>query len=272
NNAVTRSDPNGEAMQNLKAEGGDYTRGDALDYGYWGGDGTASVYWGMTVPGIDVTGVSPIDVMRAEFYYSMYNVPLSMAYAVNGINIFGGIAIPQPILKATDARTGLYANGSRPGSANLGALGGPLGQLIGGVADLLGKIWNIPNDIIGLAVGLVSLPFGGHIELGYNAIEFVGSPFVASAITLGNIQIFGQTPSAQPSAPDYPFSYHTVGDEEMHHTYQGQTLGPLYLPANLVAGIISIFSPPHPVFNGYPVDPWHQNNFMEIGPMQGRTW
>jgi hypothetical protein len=207
--------------------------------------------------------------MRAEFYYSMYNVPLSMAYAVNGKNIFGGIAIPQPILKATDARTGLYANGSRPGSTNLGPVAGIIG-------DLLGKIWNLANTALGLAIGVVTLPItlatGGHIELGYNAIEFVGSPFVASAITLGNIQIFGQTPSAQPSAPDYPFSYHTVGDEEMHHTYQGQTLGPLYLPANLVAGIISIFSPPHPVFNGYPVDPWHQNNFMEIGPMQGRTW
>ncbi|MBX6326826.1 MAG: RHS repeat-associated core domain-containing protein, partial [Chthoniobacterales bacterium] len=57
NNAVTRSDPNGEAMQNLKAEGGDYTRGDALDYGYWGGDGTATISFGpLGAPTFDWTG------------------------------------------------------------------------------------------------------------------------------------------------------------------------------------------------------------------------
>ncbi|GEM_PF-6719251 len=139
NNAVTRSDPNGEAIQNLKAEGGDYTRGDALDYGYWGSDGTATISFGpLGVPTFDWTG-EELGVLQTEEYYASYNVPYSYAMALNGYTSIGGIVVGQPILKATDARTGLYANGSRPGSANLGALGGPLGQLIGGVADILGK-------------------------------------------------------------------------------------------------------------------------------------
>jgi len=99
-------------IQNTKADKGGW-RGDSLDIGYWGGDGTASVYWGM--PGIDVSGVSPIDVMRAEFQYAMYNVSLSQAFGANRINIFGGIATPQAILKAQSVNPG--AVNASPGTA-----------------------------------------------------------------------------------------------------------------------------------------------------------
>jgi len=96
NNPVIRSDPNG-TMQNTKADQRG-ARGDGLDFGYFGGDGTAMVSW--ETRGIDVSGVSPIDVQRAEFDYATYNIPLWMAFGINRVNIFGGIAVPQPILKA----------------------------------------------------------------------------------------------------------------------------------------------------------------------------
>ena len=40
--------------------------------------------------------------------------------------------------------------------------------------------------MIGLTVGIVSLPFGGKINLGYNAIVFSNLPFGNGALTLGN--------------------------------------------------------------------------------------
>ncbi len=254
NNAVTRSDPNGEAMQNLKAEGGDYTRGDALDYGYWGGDGTATISFGpLGAPTFDWTG-EELGMLQTEEYYASYNVPYSYAMAVNGYTSIGGIVVGQPILKATDARTGLYANGSRPGSANLGALGGPLGQLIGGVADLLGKIWNIPNDMIGIALGIAGLPFGAQAHFGDNALEFTNNPLAfLGAITFGNV--INYAPGFGPTV-EAPEGGHTVGAHEMMHTFQGQVLGPLYIPANIIGGILGILSG----------DYHSPANFMESGP------
>jgi len=264
NNPVVRSDSTGTAMQNLKADQSGVGRGDFLDYGYHGGDGTASVFWGMTVPGIDVSGVSPIDVMRAEFYYSMYGGSLSTAFGINQISIFGGIAVPQAIRKATDAHTGLYGDGSRPGSANLGSIGGPTGQLFGGVADLIGKIWTLPNTVIGLISDLVLAPFaianGGGFQPGNNAIQLVGVPFGSGAITFGNSQIyFGDTT---------PGGFNTYGDpnvnvgyHEQGHTYQYQALGPFFLPAYFLSG--------QPFTLNNPFEAGAQNYAAQYGPRPG---
>jgi hypothetical protein len=53
----------------------------------------------------------------------------------------------------------------------------------------------------------------------------------------------------------------TYGAHEEQHTYQGMILGPLYLPANGLGGLISIIEAPSGT-----VDAWHYNNFMENGP------
>jgi len=242
NNPIVRTDPNGTTTQNYKMEGRE-SRGDFLDFGYWGGDGTASVYWGMTVPGVDWTG-NELGMLQTEQYYASapYGMTYTQAMNITGWGSMGGIVFPRPILKATDAHTGLYSNGLAPGAANLG---GPIGGVLGGIADLVGKIWNIPNDIIGLAIGLASLPFGGEISFGENAIQFTDVPFgPGGALTLGNVQLYnGSLPTDPGVRYDGAPGTFPIGFHEQAHTYQSQLLGPLFLPIYMLNGGISASNP-----------------------------
>ncbi|MDO6709001.1 RHS repeat domain-containing protein [Photobacterium sp. 1_MG-2023] len=120
------------------------------------------------------------------------------------------------------------------------------------VADVIGKIWALPNTIIGAIYGGV-----GHIvgEVGYvfglfdaspsitvdnNAIQFIDNPFTLSntAITLGNTISYGRGtgPSKYGSYGDYSVQF---GLHEKAHTYQYQALGPLFLPTYFIGGGIS---------------------------------
>ena len=120
------------------------------------------------------------------------------------------------------------------------------------VGDVIGKIWALPNTIIGAVYGGV-----GHIvgEIGYalgfydvspsisfgnNAIQFLDNPFTIrnTAITLGNTISYGRgvSPSQYGSYGD---SSVQIGRHEAAHTYQYQTLGPLFLPAYFISGGIS---------------------------------
>lgn len=147
------------------------------------------------------------------------------------------------------------------------------------VAGCIGKVWNLPNTVLGLTYGtlghLVGLAVGTSpcITLGHNAIQFHNNGLMLTAMTLGNVIIYG--PSRSPDAPNLCFcdspACHTVGREEFRHTQQGEILGPLYLPTHLVAGLISLLRAPHPGL-ARPVDAWHRNNFMERGPMRDRIF
>ena len=146
-------------------------------------------------------------------------------------------------------------------------------------ADVAGKIWNAPNTAIGLVFGglghIAGLILGTNpsVSFGNNAIQFHNNPLMGSAITLGNVIVYG--PTTTPTDLNIPFSTtpkgHTVGQEEFRHTQQGQILGPLYLPAHMAGGVGSMFRSQHPKLR-YPVGVWHKNNFMEIGPMQDRRF
>ena len=142
------------------------------------------------------------------------------------------------------------------------------GQSIGGaVADLLGKIWNLPNDVIGLVfgglgyvVGWAAFDLGASwqpnaptISFGGNALQFGNNPLVAfgTAITFGNVESFEGSPGElmENGLPVY--------QHEDQHTYQGQALGPLYLPSYVVGGILSLAAGGQ--FFG-------RGNWMETGP------
>lgn len=145
--------------------------------------------------------------------------------------------------------------------------------------DVIGKVWNLPNTLLGLVYGFAGhlagllARTGPHITLGNNAIQFHNNALMRSAMTLGNVIIYG--PSCPPQRRNCRFrdspSTHTVGREEYRHTLQGQILGPAYLPLHLVAGLLSLLRSPHRDL-GQPVDAWHRNNFMETGPMRDRTF
>jgi hypothetical protein len=109
--------------------------------------------------------------------------------------------------------------------------------------DLLGKIWASPYTLLGAAYGglghVYGLATGKHpeINLGNNAVQFINNPFVNknSAVTLGNTILYGQgNPPTRNGAYEDPNV--NSGKHEEGHTYQYQTLGPLFLPAYMVAG------------------------------------
>jgi hypothetical protein len=142
--------------------------------------------------------------------------------------------------------------------------------------DAVGKIWALPNTVIGVMYGGLGHLFGklgnlmglygpgSHISFGNNAIQFENNPLVATAITIGNVIVYGHGKHYQPNAPRCGGA-HVLGTEEMQHTFQSQILGPLYLPAHCLLGASA------KLLNGY----WHGPiNVLEAGPHEEkpRVW
>jgi len=155
------------------------------------------------------------------------------------------------------------------------ATGGVGAATMGGGGSFLmwiGYGWNSPNTLLGLGWGFVGLTWdrlsgfitgtGPQMQIitANNAVNFLNHPGNFQGLTLGNVIHYplGIGP-ATPQGNRVP-----LGEHEEQHTYQGQILGPLYLPANLVGGLWSLITQGN----------WHDGNFMEIGPMADppRPW
>jgi RHS repeat-associated protein len=119
--------------------------------------------------------------------------------------------------------------------------------------DLAGKAWSSPNTAIGLVWGLAGAPFGTRISIDNNAIQFENHPFMmkSGAITLGNTISYGSGVGPEKQLGRGILT--TFGTHELQHTYQGQFLGPLYLPIHMIAIGVSVFTSGNT----------HHNNFME---------
>jgi hypothetical protein len=108
------------------------------------------------------------------------------------------------------------------------------------VAGLVGKVLASPYTALGIAVGLLGLPFGAKIQFGNNAIQFTNFPLgeKGTGLTLGNAQIYpvGSDPK---TFSDYFYNSPiplNLGLHEQGHTIQYQVLGPLFLPVWLLTG------------------------------------
>ncbi len=144
--------------------------------------------------------------------------------------------------------------------------------------DLIGKLWNAPNTLLGLllgglghgcaAIGRPGRRGPPRIQLGHNAVEFLNNPAAPlGGLTLGNVTIYGDDPYDPASGwLAYELRYgHPVQAHEEQHTYQGQLLGPFYLPSNLVGGLLAVLRDGH----------WHgSTNWNERGPQMNppRPW
>jgi len=116
-------------------------------------------------------------------------------------------------------------------------------SILGGI---VGKVWNGANTLLGLVWGGLGVLLGAKVSVGHNAIQFEDHPLTTSAITIGNTISYGKRAS-----PD------TVGAHEEQHTYQGELLGPFYLPSNILGGLSA------EVHDGC----WHgDTNWNEAGP------
>jgi RHS repeat-associated protein len=152
---------------------------------------------------------------------------------------------------------GYLFNGAAQATANGG---------LDGVGDYVGKLWNLPNTIIGLTYGGlgygVGLITGSDPDIGFggNAVQFTNNPFASrGAITIGNVEVFGG------STNDLGADGNIMGEHEPQHTYQGQLLGPLYLPSNILGGAAGL------IFGGGFHAPQNRN---EVGPQMHppRPW
>ena len=139
--------------------------------------------------------------------------------------------------------------------------------------NVLGKIWNSPNTALGTLVGLAGHGVGKvmgknpRIRVRDNAIQFTNNPVGGvSAITLGNTVIWNGDPydPKNSKGPLWPDPQNAI-EHEKQHTYQGEQLGPIYLPSNVLGGLNS-------VVRG---EGWHgAGNWNETGPLQNppRPW
>lgn len=124
------------------------------------------------------------------------------------------------------------------------------------VKDVVGKLFNAPNTALGVTYGALGQAVGeiGHavglqekrpkVFLRDNALQFTNNPFGGvGAITIGNATVWRDDPYDPQDrrwhtngAPDLEKG-HTYPEHETQHTYQGERLGPLYLPYNIAGGL-----------------------------------
>jgi hypothetical protein len=130
-------------------------------------------------------------------------------------------------------------------------------ELFLGILDVAGKIWNLPNTMVGLIIGGVTRIFGGAVGLGHNAIEFRRNPLMdffnpRGAITFGNVIIYGS-------------DAYSTGRHEIIHTYQGEFWGPAYISLHIIGMTLSLAS--YPISSLHRRDAFHGRlNFMEESP------
>ncbi len=130
------------------------------------------------------------------------------------------------------------------------------------VLSILGKIWTLPNTLIGFVYGFTGHILGllmgtqPRITFGNNAIQFTNNPLMISAMTLGNVIVYGSGYNPAQPSPSNTNSI-SLGVEEMQHTFQAEILGPFYFPAHLILGTAAVINNNN----------WHgSTNLLEVGP------
>jgi hypothetical protein len=142
---------------------------------------------------------------------------------------------------------------------------------------LVGQIWNLPNTVIGFAWGLIGTTSKSEWRWNqdHNAFEITNHRFMKSytdprtGITYGSGLTLGNVITYSGSDTDYTVAGKThlvaMWQHEMQHTYQGQQLGPLYLPLHIFGmglGTVTFTGHHGPLSIGergpesYPPRPW----------------
>jgi len=104
----------------------------------------------------------------------------------------------------------------------------------------LGKVWTLPNTLLGLVAGGAALALGGRVGVGRNALEFHDSRLVGalrkSAITLGNTIHYAPGRDPEDLVRRYDGAARVaLGEHERAHTRQFERLGPFFLPLYVAA-------------------------------------
>jgi RHS repeat-associated protein len=256
----------------------------ALLGGLLGAGGSALGFVG----GAAAAAVSPALEVAFRVAVASYGLYTTADSFRNGRYVQAGLAVIRFVATALRGGTGTVkssdetspdtrAPGERFAMAGGGAdvasdAGGepPASGALGLLAGVVGKAWNAPNTLIGLVFGFVGLvigaPFGARVGLGANGIDFTGNPLLSlfaqsDAITIGNTTSYGAGfPPSEPLPGGVPAWLH-----ELQHTFQGEALGPLYLPAHVILGAVALAR----------TGSWHaEPNLLERGPqaIPPRPW
>ena len=113
------------------------------------------------------------------------------------------------------------------------------------VLGALGKLWALPNTVIGLGAAGVSYAAGKlagtnpTFTTGNNSIQLLNSPLNIGgrAYTIGNVQVYASGRGPERVQRSYSGLIVNVGQHEEGHTVQSQILGPLYLPVIIMGGL-----------------------------------
>lgn len=106
-----------------------------------------------------------------------------------------------------------------------------------------GKLWTSPNTLLGLALGLLGLPFGARFRRGENAVAVLGHPLLSllgvHAITFGNAVLYRRGAHPDQTVRRYDGAgWQRLGDHERAHTQQYELWGPLFLPVYVVLALL----------------------------------
>ena len=112
------------------------------------------------------------------------------------------------------------------------------------IARVLGALWASPNTLVGVAAGLLGMAFGARARWSRRELALVFHHWPwgpGGAITFGN-SILHTGDSLETACATYEPPIR-LGDHERAHVYQYMVLGPLFLPAYLLCGGVSVRNP-----------------------------
>ncbi len=125
-----------------------------------------------------------------------------------------------------------------------------LKKTISFVLFLAGVIWALPMSLIGLTVGLLTMPLGSRLLYSDHALVFSSFPFgPGGAITFGNVilntakDLDAIVTTYQCRAAGNRDDCIRIGNHERAHVYQYMVLGMFFLPIYFICGGISVKNP-----------------------------
>ncbi len=134
------------------------------------------------------------------------------------------------------------------------------------IGATLGRLWALPNTIIGLAYGGVGMMFGAEPiwDAQSGILHFINMPpwMMQSAMSLGHVHVYNSDSYKNVSGtPIKNRNGVPVILEETLHTRQAEILGPFYLPLHTISMGSSL------ILGGGT----HDYNLLEMGPEMGQS-
>ena len=110
------------------------------------------------------------------------------------------------------------------------------------MSQLIRILWASPNTLLGLALGVLGVPFGARMHLAEGTLQVLRYPFLkpfpACAVTFGHCVLYRRG-----TGPDDPARRHDrqgwqrIGDHERAHVRQYERWGPFFLLVYLVSAL-----------------------------------